>query len=258
MPNTALEYTRMPLMVAPDASPILPYRDWVPSCKHWTILTKSSLSTPIAQITTGMFRRYLQRQIRKKKQKDGKLITISGEVPIPFAVDAQYLPPSLWKEFWALPLPHRVVTIWWRLLQDKISYQVTLNRWNPETWPSSICDICQALPESNQHFFVSCSKKWSFWQTVLEELTLGIDYPNPDSVWTVLYTLHNSKNESIEDGTLLSFSIILETLWRYHWQCIYSDPSSWSQEAILALYHSSISKKICVSKPVYSNPRNEE
>lgn len=72
--------------------------------------------------------------------------------------------------------------------------------------------VCQISPESNQHIFVSCSRKWSFWQTVFEELKLCNDYPNPDSVWTALSTIHNSTSQPIEEDTLLSFRIIFETL----------------------------------------------
>jgi hypothetical protein len=240
MPETQDAY-----MVPPRASSTPEpqvYAGWVPDCKHWEVQMSRCYYKPIRLLTNGEFRLYILLKQRRKKFSH-RMVTTSGRIHIPYAVPENYMLPSLWKMFWALPLPHKVVTVWWRLLQGKIGYQSTLFRWSSSLWSSSICRICRSEIETASHFFVSCFRKWPLWQEALNELSLNESFSTPESIWTAIYTLHDQKGNIVPEDTLVSLSVILESLWCQHWRCIFDD-EPWSQLACMSAYSASVSKMI--------------
>jgi hypothetical protein len=242
--NEAYLYPPPPVHTQED--PPLNTTEWLPKCDHWILRARSSKPAPISRTSIGDFRQYMQVQHIREKENNTKLITTSGIVHTPFAITRNYFSPLIWAYFWNIRLPHKVVTVWWRLLQDRIGYHETLTRWNPQTWPSSICTICQAGNENNQHFFVSCNKKWAFWVVALEELKLTASFPTPDTVWTALYLLHSQDNSLVPEDNLISLGLILECIWKYHWRCIF-DEVPWNDLAINSLFESALSRTVVTS-----------
>ncbi|KAI9338330.1 hypothetical protein BD770DRAFT_415469 [Pilaira anomala] len=160
--------------------------EWVPSCDHWVLCVNSFKVLPIRRISNGLFQLYVQLQRHKKKL---------GYLKV-------------------------VVTIWWRLLQNKIGFQATLFQWNSQLWSSSLCQICKSESETIQHLFVSCFHKWSFWESQLAALQLTAKFPTPESVWISIYSLHDETGELIDEAVLLSLGIVLEIVWHHHWMWI--------------------------------------
>lgn len=109
---------------------------------------------------------------------------------IPSAVEG-YCSPRVWRIFWSLRLPHKVVNCWWRLLKNCISSQAALHaRWEAR-WPSPACRLCHHEDEDVFHFFVGCHHKWSFWQEALLFLSLDQFRPTQNDVWAAITGFHS-------------------------------------------------------------------
>lgn len=104
-------YISPPPPVTTTVAPFLKSTEWVPDYNHWTLHAKAVKPLPIHKVPIGEFRFFMQIQHRRKQNKF-LLVSTSGSIPIPFAIPNNYLPPKIWKFFWSLPLPHRIVTVW--------------------------------------------------------------------------------------------------------------------------------------------------
>lgn len=239
-------YRITPPSLPSETSPLLNCSEWVPNCNHWMLNSSSKKPKKVSQVTPGMFRLHMQLQNLRKKHPN-RVYTYSGTTSIPFTISNNYFSPAIWKMFWHLPLPHSSLTIWWRLLNNKIGYQNTLFRWNSQLWSSSVCPICRSEVENNQHFFVSCFRKWPFWEVALKEMNLQQAFPTPESVWIALFTLHDQETAIIPESELVSLGVILDCVWRYHWMCVFGD-NSWSHDTIVSLFESSIARSV-ISSP---------
>lgn len=137
------------------------------------------------------------------------------------------LQPSNWRSFWALPIPLNTRTTWYRMLHLKIPSKVTLQRFLPSIFPSSLCNICEHADEDYQHFLFSCPYNYYVWETALAmHVSPFIDC----SYSTFNALLHLSPNSpyrcSVFFHELTSFqviAIIQQAIWRYHYKFIFED-----------------------------------
>ncbi|KAI9473539.1 MAG: hypothetical protein EXX96DRAFT_487984, partial [Benjaminiella poitrasii] len=125
-----------------------------------------------------------------------------------------------------------------RLLKDKISTHVTLYRWNPRLWDTPLCQVCSSAHESCSHFFVYCPVKWPFWRQTLQLLNPVSSFSD-DDIWAALSTLHDLQSRPYLTDILVSIGTILDTVWRYHWQCHF-EQTTWSDTAAINLLLSSV------------------
>ncbi|KAI8087072.1 hypothetical protein BDF21DRAFT_222756 [Thamnidium elegans] len=210
MPATSEAYSRPPENTPNPSLEHPTYPKWLPSC-HWYIYTDSSHRVMVSQIRNGYFRLHVQLSRRRKKLAH-KMITTSGNIYVPYSTPPNYLPPKIWKQFWALPLPHKTLTIWWRHIHDRVAYQKTLHRWRISSCTNSLCGICRSESETNEHFFVSCFHKWTLWKKAIEDMNLNDTFPSPETVWIALFTLHDKICQQIPEDILLSLGTVLEII----------------------------------------------
>ncbi|KAI8365241.1 uncharacterized protein BYT42DRAFT_477901, partial [Radiomyces spectabilis] len=65
--------------------------------------------------------------------------------------------------FWAFPLSSVVRNFRFRLLHFKLPCRLTLNHIVPVYFPSPLCLLCLAEPESASHFLYACPRKRPMW-----------------------------------------------------------------------------------------------
>ncbi|CAO3689024.1 hypothetical protein CU097_003409 [Rhizopus azygosporus] len=73
-----------------------------------------------------------------------------------------HLPLQLWRVFWAILIPDKALTPWWRLLHGCIDIQQKFHRWNPSRWPSAVCRTCDNAEEDIYHFAANCTLKQEY------------------------------------------------------------------------------------------------
>ncbi|KAG1041686.1 hypothetical protein G6F43_012057 [Rhizopus delemar] len=71
--------------------------------------------------------------------QDITLEDIPQTIHPPLRLPAEIILSSVWKTFWALPLPQAAITPWCRLLHNSIGVASKLFRWNPTSFPSPLC-----------------------------------------------------------------------------------------------------------------------
>ena len=138
-----------------------------------------------------------------------------------------FLPPSSWRLFWSLPLPAKVSTPWWRLLQGYVGHRIV-----PDKVPFSVCALCGIATEDLYHFAVGCPYKAGYWRDVVSFLSLQDLFPSNLCVWTALTTFCSLNTLDLDDDVLVVLGAVYSTLWKYHWRCVI-DIEPWITSAIL-------------------------
>jgi hypothetical protein len=211
---------------------------WVPSCQHWSVPGATDRkSAMVAQVSPGWLRKYWAQDYLASKNYGPR--ATQGITVIPFAVFDGYCSPRIWRIFWSLRLPHKVVNCWWRLLKNCISTQAALHaRWDAR-WPSPNCRLCHEAVEDVFHFFVGCPHKWSLWSQAVPFLSLGFLLSTPDDVWAAITGFHTTAGAPIDNSHLELIGCILEIQWRYHWQCVVRN-IPWSTQAAMHILMASV------------------
>lgn len=230
----------------PQVSPFL--TSWAPDCRHWQIDIVRYKKAPIqvSQITPGQLRKHWIQQ----EQFCGAALGSQrppSVICIPYKLPHGYHHPKIWKIFWSLPLHQKAITPWWRLLKDSIGAQEKLFHWNPQFWTSPLCTLCKSTAETAQHFFVSCEHKWPVWNACITEFSLSSRFSTPLDVWNACISLCDIYGKPLDDDVLLSFGCVLDTIWRYHWYCIFNN-TGWSFSAVLNRFHSSIPYRLLTTQ----------
>lgn len=118
-------------------------------------------------------------------------------------------PPSVWKRFWSLPLPHKVRTCWWRLLHGKLYLYAALHKWDPERWDSPLCHFCNREEEDTKNFCVSCPLKWPFWVGAIASLAVIDLHVSSDAVLHSLVNLTFLETNLLPDDKLIKIGHII-------------------------------------------------
>ena len=159
-------------------------------------------------------------------------------LPLALAENAR-LSPRCWKYFWRLPLPHSVLTPWWRLFQDSIGNRSKLFKWSNSLVSSPMCLHCQIIEESLMHLFVECHFKWAVWQFALFQY--APDLPRtiitPSYIWNIL-TLHDTR---VSIRLTLVIAAIFGGIWNAHWHCHFQ-AVPWSHPLVMGYISSNVSR----------------
>ncbi|CAO3634720.1 unnamed protein product [Mucor hiemalis] len=211
---------------------------WVPPCQHWTVPGATARKhAPIARVSPGWLRKFWRQDYLVSKNHGPR--AAQGITILPFAVFDGYCSPRIWRIFWSLRLPHKVLNCWWRLLKNCISSQVALHaRWETR-WPSPTCRLCHNYDEDIFHLFVGCHHKWSFWSEALPFLSLDSLLPTSADVWAAIIGLHTTAGDIIDHSQLELIGCILEIQWRYHWHCVIRN-TPWCTTTAMSMLRTSI------------------
>ncbi|CDH61037.1 hypothetical protein RO3G_01611 [Lichtheimia corymbifera JMRC:FSU:9682] len=183
----------------------------LPSLSHWSIAISTRSTCQITRLSLTQLRHIWHPSWQQMLNRPRP-----PERPTPSCL---LYPPSFWKTFWKLPIPHKARTPWWRLLLDTISTRSKLHRLQPEKFPSRECVICKAGDEDLYHMFVDCPYKRPFWIDALQLLHLTDTFPNQNAIWHALVTLRTPDQQALDHSTLCRLGCIIATLWNYHWRC---------------------------------------
>lgn len=220
--NITLEIPSNTLFAPPYISePFIPTHH-LPRLSHWTVAVSSSTCRSVPDLSLSQLRHlwhpcwhYFLNRPRPP------------EAPRPLSL---IFPPSLWRRFWKLPLPHKAVTPWWRLLHECIGTRQKLHKWGIHDIESPECCICKAGTEDLYHMFVDCPFKRPFWIDALTYFHLTDVLPNKQSLWYALISFRSLSQQPLDDSVLCRLGCILSVLWRYHWRCVI-DHEDWSHQA---------------------------
>ncbi|ORX56713.1 hypothetical protein DM01DRAFT_1284732, partial [Hesseltinella vesiculosa] len=108
-----------------------------------------------------------------------------------------------------LPGSSNAITIWWRLLHEKIPSRQRLKSLGFPL-PNDYCVVCHEVPESDAHFMTNCPPKKAIWTRVLPSA-------RPEEIWSNL--THPSVLES--DMKIL-YAQVLSEVWSVHWGNIFA------------------------------------
>ncbi|CDS10942.1 hypothetical protein LRAMOSA11428 [Lichtheimia ramosa] len=203
----------------------------LPPLSHWTIAVSTHTTCQVSRLSLTQLRHIWhpswQHMLNRPRPP---------ERPKPSCL---MYPPSFWKNFWKLPIPHPARTPWWRLLLDTVSTRSKLHRLHPDKHPSRECLICKAADEDLYHMFVDCPYKRLFWMDALQLLNLTDTLPTQQSIWHVLVTLRTPDNRTLDPATLCRLGCIIAVLWKYHWRCVIED-EFWFTATALGLLTSNV------------------
>ncbi|KAG1148943.1 hypothetical protein G6F37_004082 [Rhizopus arrhizus] len=136
--------------------------DWLPLSSHWLLRPRYGKSVAIRSVPLQAVRCYWHKFLEDTSQ------TILPPLRLP----AEIILTSVWKPFWALPLPQAVITPWWRLLHNSIGVASKVFRWNLISFPSPLCRFCTEV-EDTFHFVVVYPTNWLLWSAALAEMNLA-------------------------------------------------------------------------------------
>ena len=180
--------------------------DWLPSSSHWLLRPIYGKSITIRSVPLQAVRRYWRKFLEDTSQ------TIHPPLRLP----AEIILTSVWKPFWALPLPQAVITPWWRLLHNSIGVASKIFRWNPISFPSPLCRFYTGV-EDTFHFVVGCPTKWLLWSAALAEMNLASCFKTSENVWTALVTFQVTTDSlHIDTTTMCQLGFILLAVWKQH------------------------------------------
>ncbi|EIE79496.1 hypothetical protein RO3G_04201 [Rhizopus delemar RA 99-880] len=216
--NTPEQGAYPPVLFSPRDS------DWLPSSSHWLLRPRYGKSIAIRSVPLQAIRRNWNKLLED----------IPQTIHPPLRLPAEIILSSVWKTFWALPLPQAAITPWWRLLHNSIGVASKLFRWNPTSFPSPLCRFCTEV-EDTFHFVVGCPTKWVFWSAALAEMNLTSCFKTSEDIWTALVTFQDTAdNLQIDTTTMCQLGFIFLAVWKQHWRCVFDD-TPWSLSAALAL-----------------------
>ncbi|KAG0764640.1 hypothetical protein G6F57_010404 [Rhizopus arrhizus] len=173
--------------------------DWLPSSSHWLLRPIYGKSITIRSVPLQAVNRYWRKFLEDTSQ------TIHPPLRLP----AEIILISVWKSFWALPLPQAVITPWWRLLHNSIGVASKIFRWNPISFPSPLYRFCTGA-EDTFHFVVGCPTKWLLWSAALAEMNLASCFKTSENVWTALVTFQVTTDSlQIDTTTMCQLGFIL-------------------------------------------------
>ncbi|KAG1049515.1 hypothetical protein G6F43_008160 [Rhizopus delemar] len=144
---------------------------WLPSSSRWLLHPRYGNSIAIRSVPLQAMGRYWNKL----------LDDIPQTIHSPLRLPAEIILPSVWKTFWALPLPQAAITPWWQLLHNPIGVASKLFRWNPISFSSPLCRFCTEV-EDTFHFVVGCPTKWLFWSAALAEMNLPSCFKTSEDV----------------------------------------------------------------------------
>lgn len=215
---------------APSGDGLLPLRDWLPDMAHWSfVITDNNISIPVAYASLG--------ELRSLWHSDLPLLRSPPAVPSQISISWR-LKPCYWRLLWSLPLSHKALTPWWRLLNDSIGFKSKLHRWNPSFCPSPLCPICLEVPEDAYHFVVGCWVKSRYWHDVISYIGLSHLLTSDLDIWSVMVSFSTSSGLIPCPVQLSLVGAAFATLWRYYWQC-FNGNLSWSSTGALNMFISS-------------------
>lgn len=197
----------------------------LPSLKHWILQVSTNKTSDIPSLSLSQLRRYWHPHWKFILDRSSDTNT---STPLTFTY-----PPSFWKQFWRLPIPHKAFTPWWRLLQHCISTQQKLHRFRVPQIDSDMCTICKIDEEDIQHMFTACSSKRQFWHAALDFLHLRHLFPTQALVWRALTSFDSYQHRPLNDSILCRLGCIIAILWQHHWRCKIDD-QPWSTPAALS------------------------
>ncbi|KAI8969594.1 hypothetical protein BDB01DRAFT_704789, partial [Pilobolus umbonatus] len=200
--------------------------DWLPTTDHWSFVVSPKLkSVPVAFARPS--------EIRRLWHPDLPLV-LSPPFP-PMAIKSSWLISSgSWSVFWKLPLTHKAVTPWWRLLHDRIRVKARLHRWSPSFCSSPLCPICLQALEDGYHFVVGCPVKSKYWHDVIAHTGLSDLAASDIDIWCLLSTFSRIRNVSARPDQLALLGAAFSTLWRFYWLCFFENVP-WSTSAAISM-----------------------
>ncbi|KAJ8656559.1 hypothetical protein O0I10_007636 [Lichtheimia ornata] len=206
-------------------------KSFLPSFNHWTIPVSSRKTSSIPHLTLTQLRRIWhpswQRILNRPRPP---------EIPRPISL---IFPPSFWRRFWKLPLPHKAITPWWCLLHECVGTRQKFYKWKIKDTTSPECSICKAGNEDLYHMFVDCPMKRPFWIDALAHFHLSHLLPNQQCIWHALISLKSIDHRPLPEPVLCRLGAILAVLWRCHWRCIIEN-DDWSNLHAMNLLTSDI------------------
>jgi len=156
----------------------------------------------IAKITPKIARRHMMDEIAGPMQRPRPPARIPGHIKTA---------KNAWKTIWSGPSHGRSLTIWWRWLHEKIPTRVRgLHRQKHYTDPT--CLLCGIDAEDDQHFMVTCPKKWPIWQNHLPEI-------QQSKILSWLWS-----PETIPPEQYMTICKAINSVWSAHWSQIFAPP----------------------------------
>jgi len=214
----------------PSGTGLTLLQDWLPDTDHWSFIVSSHMKAVPVSIASLS-------ELRSLWHSDLPLVLSPRTVPMQIPIGWR-LQPRYWRLLWSLPLTHKSLTPWWRLLHDSIGFKSKLHRWNPSFCASPLCPICLQVPEDAYHFVVGCWVKSRYWHDAIAHIGLSHLVVSDLDVWSILVSFSTSSGVDLCPVQLSLLGAAFDTLWRYYWQCFHEN-LSWSNTAVLHMFVSS-------------------
>ncbi|SAL96775.1 hypothetical protein [Absidia glauca] len=131
---------------------------------------------------------------------------------LPGCLPPYRFPLSMIKSFWSAPMDPRSRTVWYKILSNKLPLQHLLAKMHPK---DPRCVLCQA-PEDAAHFIYLCPKKLLVWESVLAT-HLPMLFLQLQNYLDFLLHLRHPPGHFPLRRTLTLFSVIINNIWRSHW-----------------------------------------
>lgn len=181
--------------------------DLMPNCDHWTINNQKDKAIRIELVRLKTLRHLWHSETGWMKNPPKPPL----KIPPSWRISKHH-----WKYFWKQKLDHKVLTPWWRLIQDSIGTRAKLWKWQSGQVDSEICKFCNMSEENIVHFAVQCPKKWTIWYEGLKRAEIRHELRSPEAIWRIL-ALHDIYQ--IEEMERKHIGRIYAGIWRYHWHC---------------------------------------
>lgn len=189
--------------------------------KDWHLTLEDNKSIHIYKLKPAIYRKW-QLYIGPPAYKENR-------VPLMPSIGSQ-LNKSQWKMFWKLDIPHKAIEIWWRFLICKLPSKARLHMIYKTPRNQLKCKFCEEV-ETDYHFLLNCKKKKEFWQASLFSIKSKIQ--STTEVWDIITM---SKSFKLDLKTYNNIGMILEILWRQHWNKVFEDKQWRTDHGLSSLY----------------------
>jgi ribonuclease HI len=110
---------------------------------------------------------------------------------------------NIWKHLWKIPLPHKILTFTWKLLQNALPIKTELVKRGIQCDPK--CQLCHSENESSTHLFMQCHFARAVW--------LGVDITTRPLIENQITIQHWIQNLITGNSPPYALKLVLTTLW---------------------------------------------
>ena len=114
---------------------------------------------------------------------------------------------KFWKQLWKLPIPHKIITFTWKLLQDALPLKAEIAKRGINC--NQLCQLCQLDNETSEHLFIHCHFARAVWIGNDINTSSLIENHIPIKQWIQELAKRHTEPNQIPYALIL----VLTTLW---------------------------------------------